>query len=101
MLDPAAPPAPLDVDALISQIADRVIHVVRQELASAPPSAPPLLDLSGVAQRLGVSERTVETLVAMGELPFSRIGARGRGARRFEPEAVEAFIRRRAGRTGK
>ena len=79
---------PPDLDALAEAVAERVSAALRGELAP-----PPMLDLAGVAERLNVSERTVENLVAAGDLPVSRIGA-GRGARRFDPAAVEAFIRR-------
>ena len=78
-----------DLDALAERIASRV--------ASLPQPPPPLLDLSGVAQALNVSERTVENFVAAGELPVVRLGTgKRRGLRRFDPEAVTAFIRRRA-----
>ncbi len=93
---PPAPPAALDVEALADVIAERVRRAV---LAEAAPE--PLLDLAGVARWLNVSERTVESFVATGELPCLRIGM-GRGVRRFETAAVEAFIRRQAsgGRRG-
>lgn len=92
---------------LAADIAARVCLVVRAELGPGPaPSlvpgvarehvgAPPLLDLSAVARWLNVSERLIETFVAAGEIPCLRIG-QGRGVRRFEPAAVEAFIRRQA-----
>ena len=93
---PAVPP---DLDALADDLEARVRRAIREELAAdrpaAPPQAPPLLDLAGTAARLNVSERTVESLVALGEIPVVRIGT-GRGVRRFDPDAVEAFIRRRA-----
>lgn len=73
----------LDLDALADRIADRI--AVR----------PKLLDLNGVASMLNVGVRTVETLVAAGEIPVARIGAPGRrGVRRFDPAAVEAYVRR-------
>ena len=79
------PLAGLDVDALADALASR--------LGSTGPA--PLLDLPAVARWLNVSERLVETFVAAGDLPVLRIG-QGRGVRRFEPTAVEAFIRRQA-----
>ena len=63
--------------------------------ASALAEPPPLLDIKAAAARLNVSTRTVEALVADGEIPVVRIGT-GRGSRRFDPAAVEAFIRRNA-----
>ena len=95
------PPSDLDtptLDALAANLEARVRRAIRDELAAAPdrPAAlPPLLDLAGAAARLNVSERTVESLVAVGEIPVVRIGT-GRGVRRFDPAAVEAFIRRTA-----
>lgn len=79
------PAAGLDLDALADALVSR--------LGSAGPS--PLLDLPAVARWLNISERLVETFVAAGDLPVLRIG-QGRGVRRFEPAAVEAFIRRQA-----
>lgn len=80
----------LDLDALAGRLAARVAELVEE--ARTPP---PLLDLDGAARRLNVSTRTVEALVADGEIPVVRIGT-GRGVRRFDPAAVEAFIRRNA-----
>lgn len=90
--DPTGPSPDSFADAIVA----RVREAVREELAGQ--GAPPLLDLPGVAARLNVSKRTVEALVAAGELPVVRIGAgpRTRGVRRFDPAAVDAFIRRRA-----
>jgi excisionase family DNA binding protein len=51
-----------------------------------------LLTLPQVAHYLQVSERTVETLVAEGELQPIYIRSR----RRFEPEAVKAYLRSQA-----
>ena len=81
---------PLDLDALAARLAARVAELVEE--ARTPP---PLLDLDGAARRLNVSTRTVEALVADGEIPVVRIGT-GRGVRRFDPAAIEAFIRRNA-----
>ncbi|WP_412060354.1 helix-turn-helix domain-containing protein [Rubrivirga sp. IMCC45206] len=85
---PAPDRPPADLDALAASLADRVAQLV--DAARTPP---PLLDLAGAAARLNVSTRTVEALVASGDIPVTRIGA-GRGVRRFDPAAVEAFIRR-------
>ena len=73
----------LDLDALADRIAARI------------QSRPRMLDLAGVASMLNVSERTVESIVGAGEIPVARIGAPGRrGVRRFDPAAVEAYVRR-------
>jgi excisionase family DNA binding protein len=90
--DPQAPPPipPGLVDALVDALAPRL-----QDALST--KAEPLLDLAAVAKRLNVSPRTVESLVAGGEIPFIRVGAPGaRGVRRFEDAAVDAYIRRKA-----
>ena len=84
------PPTALDVEGLAQQLAERVAELV--EAARTPP---PLLTEGEVAARLNVSPRTVQALVADGEIPVVRIGT-GRGVRRFDPAAVEAFIRRNA-----
>ncbi len=80
----------LDLEALAERLAARVA-----ELAEAARTPPPLLDLDAAAARLNVSPRTVRALVSDGEIPVIRIGT-GRGVRRFDPEAIEAFIRRNA-----
>lgn len=74
----------------VAELAEALGRILRDQLAP-----PPLLDLAGAAARLNVSERTVESLVALGEIPVVRIGT-GRGVRRFDPAAIEAFIRRQA-----
>ncbi len=87
---PASAPAlsDSDLDALAERIAERV--------ASLPQAPPPLLTSAEVADWLNVAERTVDNLVALGELTPVRVTPSGRG-RRFERRAVEAFIRRSAG----
>lgn len=59
-----------------------------------PPTPERLLTIDQVAERLGVSRRTVNTLIAEGELRPLRI----RAARRFMPGAVEDYLRRAATR---
>lgn len=78
------------LDALAAALAERL----------TPAEPAPLLDLPAVARWLNISERLVETFVASGEIPVLRIG-QGRGVRRFEPAAVEAFIRRQAKTAGR
>ena len=75
-----------DLDALADRVAARVAA-----LPAAPP--PPLLTSSEVADWLRVSQRTLDTLVAEGELIPIRVTPSGRG-RRFERKAVEGYIRR-------
>ena len=94
----------------LSALAANVATLVRINLAadvaaalaelSSPSNGPaPLLDVDGVARALSVSTRTVEAFVASGELPVIRLG-QGRGVRRFEAAAVEAFLRRRTRTVG-
>ena len=49
----------------------------------------PLLDVSGVAEYLNVSTRTIERIVAEGRLVPLWV----RGQRRFTQEGVQAFLR--------
>jgi len=51
-----------------------------------------LLALDDVAKWLGVSHRTVDRIIAAGDLKPIRT----RGIRRFHPQTVDAYIRRRA-----
>ncbi|MAT03637.1 MAG: DNA-binding protein [Acidimicrobiaceae bacterium] len=48
-----------------------------------------LLDIAGLADRLGVGERMVRRLVSERRIPFLKIGRHVR----FEADAVEAWIR--------
>lgn len=48
----------------------------------------PLLDVAGVAERLGVTERFVRRLVFERRIPFLKLGH----FVRFEPDAVERWI---------
>ena len=97
-MPPSDPDAPTP-DALAAEIEACIRRAVREELAAAgdrpPAGKPPLLTLAQAAERLNISTRTVESLVAMGELPVVRMGT-GRGVRRFDPASVDAFIRRSA-----
>lgn len=96
--DPAFPdvPGPAGIDRsvfdpeFVDAFAGEVAARVADQLAAAPRA---LLDLAGAAARLNVSQRTVESLVAVGELRVVRIGL-GRGVRRFDPATLDAFIRR-------
>lgn len=51
-----------------------------------------LLTKEDVAERLQVSERTVDTLAASGELQKIKV----RRCVRFSPQAVDAYVRRQA-----
>lgn len=75
-----------------------VRDAIREELTAGgfAPKPRPLLTPDEVAEWLGISRRTVEGLVASGEIPVVRIGTGRRKLPRFAPDAVEAFIRRAA-----
>ena len=87
----AAEEPPVLTDDQLVTVADRLAGIIGARLAPQP-----LLTTAEVAEWLNVGERTVESLVALGELPTVRVTPSGRG-RRFERTAVEAFIRRSAG----
>ena len=89
------PPSDLGrvADAL-QDLADR--HTRIENLVSAP-SAGRLLDINEAAKMLNVSVRTLESHVALGDIAVVRIGA-GRGVRRFDPNALDAFVWRQTRR---
>lgn len=72
----------------IDRLEDLLSDVLEHLASPRPPE--PLLSVDGVATRLGVSRRTVETLISIGELKPIRI----KGSRRFDPKVIEAYIRR-------
>ena len=57
---------------------------------SAPPKPTRLLTPSEAAAFLSISLRTLSRLTASGEVPYARIG----GQRRYEMEALLAFVAR-------
>lgn len=67
---------------------DAVRAAVRSELEAAS-VRPPLLKIEGVAALLAVSVRTVENIIEGEELAPIWVG----GVRRFDPDAVEAYVR--------
>ena len=56
----------------------------------------PLLDAKGVAERLSISVRTLDTLISGGEIVPTYVGRQ----RRFTPGSVNAYLRRKTGRHG-
>ena len=66
-----------------------IIAMQNERLLQQHTSLKPLMSVKEVARTLGVSERTVETLVAGGKLRPLWI----KGQRRFHPDAIDAFIR--------
>jgi excisionase family DNA binding protein len=58
-----------------------------------PPEVEPLLKVDEVADRLGISKRSVYNRIADGSLRVVKVG----GLTRFEPGEVERFIRGQRG----
>ena len=86
---------PPNLKSLISDLqedlANHLTGVLRREKANTKPG--PLMDVEAVAQRLNVSKRTVETLIAEGQLNPIWV----RGQRRFTRKAIDAYIRNNVG----
>jgi len=81
---------------LAPEVEERLRAVIREELTAERrrEAAPePLFTKADVAEALGVTERTVDTIAASGDLPRIKV----RGCVRFAPGAVEAYIQRQAG----
>jgi excisionase family DNA binding protein len=55
-----------------------------------------MLSVRAVAERLGVSQRTVRNLIDRGKLPASKIGI-GRGVPRVDPADLKRFQKQSAG----
>lgn len=77
---------------IVAEVAKQTAQAILDWLGASI-DAQPLLDINGAAKRLNVSPRTVESHVAQGDIPVIRIGTK-RGVRRFDPAALDAFIRR-------
>jgi len=73
------------------------IESLRREVADPPDDARADLPPDEVADRLGISRRTLDDLEAKGEIQAVQVG----GQVRYEPQEVADFIRRnrREGRT--
>lgn len=84
-------PGPITLTIPTDGLLDAVTRAVRDSAPTTRPPTParPLLDVKGLARHLGVSVRTVESLVAEGAIAVTRVGIQ----RRFTPEAVDAFLR--------
>lgn len=87
-------PLPRLHEAIRRELAE-LIEVKNEELLQRHMALKPLMDLKGVAHTLGVSERTVETLVAGGRIRPLWI----KGQRRFHPDTIDAYVRTCARRT--
>ena len=55
-----------------------------------------LLNCQEVAHRLGVNPSTVRAWVSRKEIPFMKLGPGCRGTVRFDPDALNQWIRERA-----
>lgn len=72
-------PAPREFDALVAVLVTATDSSGPQRPTAAPPDDDvdgALMNYARAARRLGVSERTVRRLVALGQLPTVRIGRR-------------------------
>ena len=72
----------------LAAIEEKLTQIL-EALPTVADSSDALLGVAEVAEHLGVSARTVERLIAEGELRAVRI----RGQRRFARSAVDAFVR--------
>lgn len=61
------------------------------ELRMAEPDGRPFFTIKSLAQRLAVSQRTVENLVSSGQITSYTIGT----ARRIDPDDVDSYLARR------
>lgn len=86
-----------DLEDLRGELLEELPAAVADELHRAKATGEPLLRVQGVARRLNVSKRTVERLVADGELRPLWI----KGQRRFTPAAVDAYLRTSAAPGGR
>lgn len=74
------------------------VHALREEVQAlrrkeSPEGPDALLTREEAAERLGISERTLDDMADRGEIQPVRI----RGRVLYAPETLEAFIRRKAG----
>lgn len=74
-------------EALAARIAERLRDLINEPACTDEPH---LLDVKDVARHLQVSKRTVETLIAEGQIKPIWI----RGQRRFTKEALDAYLRK-------
>lgn len=87
-------------EALSDDVLERLAAVIRTEneaLLERHAALRPLLTVADVARSLNVSQRTVETLIASGQLHPLWI----RGQRRFHPDTIDAYLRRCERRTSR
>ncbi len=90
----AVPPDVLQakLEAIKADLRDELAEIVRQQnelLLKRHQALKPLLSIRDTATTLGVSERTVEKLVAQGKIRVLWI----KGQRKVHPDALEAYMR--------
>lgn len=88
-----SPSAERHLLSLVRELTERVARCF-DALAAREAEPQPLLTKQDVADRLLISPRTVETLMAEGKLTPIKV----RGQIRFTPEAVDAYVRSAASR---
>lgn len=89
-------PRPEPVRASKCELLRGIRNIVRQEqerLLGQERPVKPLLSLDDLANTLGVSKRTAQRIVADGEIDPIWI----RSQKRFRPEAVRSYLRRKSG----
>jgi excisionase family DNA binding protein len=77
-----------DVEAFKREIADEVVARLRAERDERP-----LLSPKELAARLGISDRTVRSMIESGRMPSLKIG----GLTKVEPAEVDAYLDRQKG----
>jgi excisionase family DNA binding protein len=84
-------PNPFAIEALEAYLGTLVDCLIQKHLdaLSASQTPDPLWDVDEVAAYLGVSRRTVDTLIAGGEIKPMRVGRQ----RRFHRKAIDAYLR--------
>jgi excisionase family DNA binding protein len=83
---------PPDIDDIRAAVREELRAARRQEAAPEP-----LLTKEDAAEVLGLSPRTVDTLIHSGELPSLKVRRR----RRIRPADLEAYIAANAGGDGR
>lgn len=84
-------PDPRVIEAMEARLRTLVDRLIQKHLdaLSASQTPDPLWDVDEVAAYLGVSRRTVDTLIAGGEIKPMRVGRQ----RRFHRKAIDAYLR--------
>jgi excisionase family DNA binding protein len=90
-------PLPESVRAMKCQLLRGIRNIIREEqerLLGQERPVKPLLSLDDLANTLGVSKRTAQRIVDDGEIDPIWI----RSQKRFRPEAVRSYLRRKSGK---